>query len=205
MHLQNGNRPSCFFLSFFLKYVLKTIILSHVMYLLINESHHSFIQLGQRCSYVGKLFWRFCLTVPRHKPVVSYDNFDEYHTWQYVGFHKKYKFQSYKLFDFILTRLFRNIQGTWYTRMPMVPFLSWNHTRLIVAALFLSSAAELHDTLCNVAAFTCLFCALLIYEAVTYARVCGTWPDNWLSMRQNTQGNKFCLWMTAKNCLFIPS
>ena len=50
--------------------------------------------------------------VPRHKSVVSYGNFYEYHTRQYVEFHKKYKFQSYKLFDFILTRLFGNIQGT---------------------------------------------------------------------------------------------
>ena len=44
--------------------------------------------------------------------MVSYDNFDEYPTCQYVGFHKKYEFQRYKLFDFILTGVFENIQGT---------------------------------------------------------------------------------------------
>ena len=40
---------------------------------------HSFIQLGQRCSYVGKLFegFKWCyLYIPWYKPVV-YDNFDE--------------------------------------------------------------------------------------------------------------------------------
>ena len=63
----------------------------------------------------------------------------------------------------------------------------------------------LHDTLCNIAAFICSFGALLIYEAVTYARVRGLWPGNRLSVRRNIQGNKFCLWITAKNGLFIAS
>ena len=38
-----------------------------------------------------------------------------------------------------------------------------------------------------------LFIALLIYEAVTYAYVCGTSPGNRLSTRRNTQDDTFCL------------
>ena len=77
----------------------------------------------------------------------------------------------------------------------MVPFLSFLKSHKTYSSRTLSFISRrqrtnvLHDTLCNVAAFICLFGALLIYEAVTYARVCRTWPGNRLSARRNTQGN----------------
>ena len=57
-------------------------ILIHVIYSLPTKAKgfiQSVIQLGQRCSYVGKLFEVYganYLYVPWYKPVV-YDNFDE--------------------------------------------------------------------------------------------------------------------------------
>ena len=37
-------------------------------------------------------YLKVLLDGPRHKPLVSYDNFDEYHTCQYVGFTRSTNF-----------------------------------------------------------------------------------------------------------------
>ena len=175
---------------------------------------HSFIQLGQRRSYVGKLFedvawWspginRWCRMIILMS--ITNDNM--------LGFTKSTNFKDINylilywpdcskilkarnihicewaiLFSFFLESLKTYVTYSGHT----LSFIS-RHQRTNV----------LHDRLCNITAFICLFGTLLIYEAVTYARVCGTCPANRLSTRRNTQGNKFCLWLTAKNGLFIP-
>ena len=58
--------------------IIENIILIHIIYSLSTKAKefiHSFIQLSQRCNYVGKLFEGY-LYVLWHKPVV-HDNFVE--------------------------------------------------------------------------------------------------------------------------------